>query len=1144
MKLFIRKTALGITVLTLLGAAAARAGTSTFDFNSDPSADGSLTIYGAPNTAWVPYNGVGYATNFADGFLQITPAGPGNGAVVFADFDNGAVVQGFTFECDLRIGNGTADPADGFSINYARANDPVVTTGTGWASNPGCEANLPEEGTTTGIAIGFDAWQSGSGTGCSTVGADVIGISIRIDNVLVSQFPLPTKNGACTDATSLQTGPRDTANPGGYEGLCWAPLKVDLSPANALNVWWKGKQILTNYQATGYFPSPGRLVFAGRTGDANQNQHVDNIRITTIAATIALVGTATGLPDGFFVTIADSGASIVDTTKPVTLTLDGVSVTASSVIKNGATTTITYHGFPTLLSVGSTHSMTVAAQDTHANVITGARTFTVPGYGTLPATDIVASGVDTAKLGFKLRPWQSDGQPNRIYWTEEQLLGLQGVNNADLTTATDGGYVDYTGVINFNINPASVAGGGDAGNFQTGAGYPDSLFPGIPGVNGLNGSSAIELLAFLKFSTAGLYTMGVNSDDGFLVTEGKNPKDRFALKLGSYDGGKGASDVTFTIAVTTPGIYPFRLIWENGNGELPGNGANCEWFTIKDGVKYLINDSATTNTTGISVYYAGPQLPAYVSHLYPFDGATGARADKLVAQLTDGASTVSGSTIRLTVDGTPVNATITKSGTVTTATADITAANMLQPGKRVASLAWSDSAVNSYSNTWSFTVDPWTALDPALSVPLSAADATKTGFTLQIAQLDPGNVGRPDDTPANQIASGDALLGGLYFPYYGSNTVDLVTGGLSGLLPAYSNVWYWNEAMDFWNFGDNVGDFMYNKYFPGLPGVGASADQENFAVWIEGYVALNAGYYRMGISSDDGFRVSEGFGITRQVLHVTGSGVDRDVAAIVSTTIDGNPGFGVPLPTVPITAPVQYMPAVPDTGCPNFPFINLTGKIAVINNLNCYDADLVYQAQQYGAIAVILANDAQWGLPYVLTGTSGGPITVPVLCVSSFAGEEDMWKTNTSLVATIGADTKLKLGAADYGKGMGWVNFNVVVPQTGLYPLHLLYEQGNGGAGFEWAVQYSDSLAWDANSRTLVNDSTDTRSLKAYRDVTQLPRPTMSLVFQGGAWKIVYTGTLQATATLGSNYQDVQSASSPYTLPTGSAPQMFYRARN
>lgn len=1129
-----------VLALSLALAAQSWASTNIFDFNDDPALSGSYTNYGS--AVWYPYDGVGYATNTSDGFLEVTAAAQGQrSAIIFQDFDNGAVVQGFTFECDLRIGNGSGDPADGFSISYARAGDPALVAGDNYpaqnpatdggifAASPGCEDNLPEEGTRTGIAIGFDAWDSGTGTGCSAIGKDIIGVSIRIDNILVSQFATPTKNGSCSDATSLQTGPIDAGSQ--YGSLCWAHLKVDLAANGILNVYWKGQQILTNYAATGYFPSPGRLVFAGRTGDNHQNQQVDNIKIVTIPAALAQVGNATSFPDGFTIAINDSGASVVNPNS-VTATLNGTAVTPLSVTKVGAATTVVYHGFPTLLPSGSTNTLVLAVRDTNNNDVGATRTFVVAPYQTIPAADAV-SGVDTTKPGFRLMPWQSGNQPNQLYWTEEQLIGLHGANEADLTLATDGGYIAVAGVMNFNITPAA-SGGGDAGSFQTGAGYPDSLFPGIPGANGLNGSSAIEALMFLKFTDAGLYTMVVNSDDGFRVTEGKNPKDRFALRLGEYNGGKGASDVSFQVAVPSPGIYPVRLIWENGNGE-SGNGANLEWFTVKDGVKYLINDPSPTNTTGVAAYYAGPQLPAYVSHLFPYDGATGARADKLVAQITAGSTTVNSGTVQLAVDGVPVGSTVSTVAGTTTVTATFPPANLMAAGTRTATLVWSDSGGTAHSNNWSFTVSKWVLLNAGLSVPLSAADVSAPGFTLQVAQLDANNIGRPDDGVANQVDSANSLLGGSYFPWYSTNTVDL--SGASGTVPAYSNVWYWNSPIDF-DIVTSGGDFPFNAPLPGIPGV--TSDSENFALWIQGYVAFtNAGYYRMSISSDDGFRVSEGTGITRQVLHVTGPGIDRDVAAVVTST--NNSTFGASLPLVPITAPVVYFP---NTGeCP-MPATNLVGKIAAINNTTCYDREYVAWAQENGAIGVIIINDAQWGLPYVLGGgTPATPITVPVVCVSGFGGEEQMWAT-AGLTASIGADAQLEIGLADYGKGMSWVDFGFSVPAPGLYPLHAVYMQGGGGAGLEWVTAYSDTLAWDDVRRVLVNDESTAGSIKGYRAVTVQPTPTISVVKEGGVSKIYYTGTLRAAATVNGSYQPVAGATNPYTIPTGAAPAMFYRSSN
>ncbi|HWH68559.1 MAG TPA: hypothetical protein VNT26_04200, partial [Candidatus Sulfotelmatobacter sp.] len=653
-----------------------------------------LTITGDP--VWYMYDGVGYATNSNDGFLSIAAGKSQSGRVIFSDFDSGSVVQAFTFECDLRIGNGSQQPADGFSVNYCRDNDPVLTGGA-FATGPNCEANLPEEGTQTGIGIGFDAWPSGgSSPFCNeadqSLGPDVRAISVRVDGQLVLQYPANVQNGTCTDASSVQTGPYDANNPGSYYGLCWAHLKVDLSAAGKLNVWWKGTRILTDYQTT-YFPSPGRLVFAGRCGDLWQNQHVDNIKIVTVPASLALIGQAKGLADGFSVTVADSGASVVDITKPVTATVNGQNVTPTSVTKAGATTTIVYHGYPTLYAVGSTNQLVLTVKDTNGNAISDTRAYTIPFYSLLPAADAV-TGVDTTKVGFKILPWQSGNEPNRVYWANEQLAGFHGANDANLSSVGPDGYIDYTGVINWNPAGINQGGTGDAGNFQTSAGYPDGPIPGIPGVNGLTGSTAFEALCFLQFQNPGVYNMGVNSDDGFAVTAGPNPRDRMAPLLGQYDGGKGASDVTFTFVVNTPGFYPFRLIWFNGNGELPGNGLECEWFTVQpNGTKILLNDPSVTNTSGIKVYSTGPALPAALTYHTPYKGATGLRADtQLQVQLTDSGTIVDGSSIKFYVNGTQVNPVLGKSGKITTATVLPALPNLLPSGPNTAALVWKDSA--------------------------------------------------------------------------------------------------------------------------------------------------------------------------------------------------------------------------------------------------------------------------------------------------------------------------------------------------------------------------------------------------------------------------------------------------------------------
>ncbi len=306
---------------TLILAWASPAASVFFDFNSDPTASGQLTLYGSAN--WQATGGAGAATNANDGYLEITPsAGNERGAVVFADFDNGKIIEAFTFDADVRIGNGTTPPADGFSLNYVRGNDPVLSDVAGngnpaldnvWATGPNCEANLPEEGTQTGISVGFDAWASGGGAPyCNeadqSIGPDIVGVDVRVDGTLILQFPTPTINGACDDPTSIQTGPADTT--GLPDGLCWAHLKVVLDTNALLNVYWKNTLILSNYQ-TAYVPSVSRLVFAGRTGGAWEFHDVDNIAISTIAVPVQPVGLTNAPATGIQTTAATLGGSVV-----------------------------------------------------------------------------------------------------------------------------------------------------------------------------------------------------------------------------------------------------------------------------------------------------------------------------------------------------------------------------------------------------------------------------------------------------------------------------------------------------------------------------------------------------------------------------------------------------------------------------------------------------------------------------------------------------------------------------------------------------------------------------------------------------------------------------------------------------------------
>ncbi|HOW65681.1 MAG TPA: PA14 domain-containing protein [Candidatus Paceibacterota bacterium] len=271
----------------------ANAGSVTYNFDSDPTS--VIEIIGNNTTPWQATGG----NPASGGFLALTYAFDSiQCGFMFPDLDNGKVVTSFKFTCDLRIGNSEGDRgADGFAVSFARGNDPFVAN----PSMGNLAATLPEAGTVTGIAIGFDTWSGNT----LPDGGDIEGIIVRVDNKTVLKQAMPTRHGACDDATSLQTGPRDPdfwAELGdiysldAVDTLCWAPLSVELDADAKLTVIWKGKTLLDKYQ-TSYFPTPGRLIFTGRTGGENEATHVDNIVLTTTA--IELDNVAPTMPTNF-----------------------------------------------------------------------------------------------------------------------------------------------------------------------------------------------------------------------------------------------------------------------------------------------------------------------------------------------------------------------------------------------------------------------------------------------------------------------------------------------------------------------------------------------------------------------------------------------------------------------------------------------------------------------------------------------------------------------------------------------------------------------------------------------------------------------------------------------------------------------------
>lgn len=446
------------------------------------------------------------------------------------------------------------------------------------------------------------------------------------------------------------------------------------------------------------------------------------------------------------VQIRDGGLVALSATDPI-FQLNGSALTFTK-SKTAAITTLDAASLG-LLPSGSTNTLTVIYQDANAVSYTNTWQFVATTPAVIPASFKMAAGqVNTAEPGFLANFHQAivfDTNANAVVnnitfansedRTEGQLrgyftdpaTGLPYTNNFGTGTqllpqsSIWGDGVDETfnqpeTWLNFNITPG-LLGGADAGNFQydatapDGIGYADVYFPGYATrwdtLNTFN--IAGEFTTYLDLP-AGVTRLGVNSDDGFIVSTGLHPRERYdaskVIVLGRFDGGRGASDTLFDIMVAEAGLYPIRVLWYQGNG-----GANLEFFSIKsDGTRVLINDIASGTRTGdaasIRAYRSTVtplQLSAVVDLLQPTPNAQNVATNSVLrVQLGDSATaTVNQGSIHLYLNNVEVTPVKTVSAPRTTLV--YTPAAALPEGvTNTARVEFADSLGNSITQSWTF----------------------------------------------------------------------------------------------------------------------------------------------------------------------------------------------------------------------------------------------------------------------------------------------------------------------------------------------------------------------------------------------------------------------------------------------------------
>ncbi len=285
--------------------------------------------------------------------------------------------------------------------------------------------------------------------------------------------------------------------------------------------------------------------------------------------------------------IYDGSAPVIPAS--VKLRVNGAEVPAT-VAKNGTLTTVSYAP-PTFWAPSTVYEAHLAFNDGTDRAIEWA--FTTADYPVLtPAMKVT----DARTPGFLWRMFQNEAvQDTTVQRAEDALAGrLRDGNGQPLPNLADANVwgpaagpgtpaSPGTGTMTFRIPTVINVSQTEGDNFGSFA--PDEQMPGIPGTTASNDGISVEIRTFVELPR-GLITMVVNSDDGFRTTGGF--LNDAPLLLGEFNGGRSSADTVFSVAVEEAGVYAFRTVYFEGNGN-----ANLEWAIQRaDGSRVLLNDTA------------------------------------------------------------------------------------------------------------------------------------------------------------------------------------------------------------------------------------------------------------------------------------------------------------------------------------------------------------------------------------------------------------------------------------------------------------------------------------------------------------------------------------------------------------------------
>lgn len=263
-----------LLALSLATLSSALAGTFSTDFNGGEDPPNGTELHSVGGGGVIePFGGVNDS-----GVLKLTKAvNNQTGSFIVDDLDNGAPVNGFTATWKMRVGGGSATPADGFSFCVA----PDLPSAT-WG----------EEGEGFGLRVAFDIYDNGGG--------EAPAVDVYWNGAVVRSLKVPI--------ATLMTG------------ADFVDVVVKLDSDGSLDIIYNGQELYTNYHVPGFQPIEGaRYGWGARTGGLNTNQFIDDISLVTTTGPLqpavvthpASIAVLQGYPAQFFVTVNDLDNSTI-----------------------------------------------------------------------------------------------------------------------------------------------------------------------------------------------------------------------------------------------------------------------------------------------------------------------------------------------------------------------------------------------------------------------------------------------------------------------------------------------------------------------------------------------------------------------------------------------------------------------------------------------------------------------------------------------------------------------------------------------------------------------------------------------------------------------------------------------------------------